>query len=1003
MKQFKRIFVLVIFLVLGGIFNTGIITVNAKEADAIPEQLDYYILDSQNMLYYDYRFQSNSKILELHDVLFSQIGSRTFKPAIEGWILKDGLDIFDLGEDGFFEYSPLLFANNCVVVRTSMDEWFVHIFDGYVEEFEGQYERTLWCIDEEINMLVPSFDIDYNFKNFNRNLKQFSSAYNQNLVKYSKKLERSYYFENLHNNIGNNTKGSCSYVALGSLLSYYDIFYNDDIIPNTYTQNEVTRKFIEDEYVSNIDLTLCKESPGYTEDFHQFLIEIGDDLGYFQQDDDGNKTYGTNVEQIIEVLNNYLLLHTPIRNNNVSLKPITTYKEIRDFIDEDMPVFLNVYDWLIDYKINSSQNSINVKQGLGHSVIVYGYDQMKNGDIFYKSHLGYLNSSYNIFSEKMLLSQGNIVGFALDFKRNNNNCSSAYIYRDPITQEEIPYCPKCAETTFKDIHIHCRSNDYEVDTIVKKGYEITYEFETECKSYYDITITSHKALDLRLYKEEGTLLDDGNGLYHEENDYEGFIVKLLDKGKYYVKVSYLNNEESGTIHTTIKSRDKINAENIFGKSEVDVLEHFHNHSNIFQLSTNKSRIYRLQLVANNSQTINYPSNAITITDSLGNVVKKINGDETINATTLNPSNNLMFYAERSKIYYIKINCDIENITSLKLYVTPEEEFAHSVITNDSFVENHNMILGDYGKIITLNQNGTYHFDLHTSVGQNANAYISILKQNENGEYVSVANEQFNNENNQLNYTANITEPTNYMICYYNNQSSSTLVMDISKEVSENFTILTDISNQDCGSEVRVNGGSLNGTTITQGFTRNLYLGQDAPDRTSRLKYNWYSLDESVAKVSAYGTVTAIGVGTTTIQAVYKDDPSKIATIEIEVLPYSEEVEPTNLQYGMDVRIGGTISGTEVTSGKGNAIPVGVNPEVTIHRGYTRLICLGEDSPTTSVQDFNWEVMRQLPSDTGMVSVSSFGTVTATQEGFVTIKGTYKYNPNYIVYIRVQVI
>lgn len=155
-------------------------------------------------------------------------------------------------------------------------------------------------------------------------------------------------------------------------------------------------------------------------------------------------------------------------------------------------------------------------------------------------------------------------------------------------------------------------------------------------------------------------------------------------------------------------------------------------------------------------------------------------------------------------------------------------------------------------------------------------------------------------------------------------------------------------------------------------------------------------------MSAYGTITTIGVGKVKIQAVYKKDTRRMATIEIEVLSYSQDEEPTYLQYGMDVRIGGTISGTEVKSGKGNAILVATNPEVSIHRGYTRLICLGEDSPTTSVQDFNWQVIRET-DDTGMVTVSSFGTITGTQEGYVTIKGKYKYNPNYIIYIRIQVI
>ena len=172
--------------------------------------------------------------------------------------------------------------------------------------------------------------------------------------------------------------------------------------------------------------------------------------------------------------------------------------------------------------------------------------------------------------------------------------------------------------------------------------------------------------------------------------------------------------------------------------------------------------------------------------------------------------------------------------------------------------------------------------------------------------------------------------------------------------------------------------------------------------TSRYTYyNWYSTNESVALVSAYGTITAVGVGKTTIQCVYKEDPTVIATLEITVISYSN-TGTIYLNYGMDVRVGGTISGTEVTSGKGSAIAVSSSPSVSIHKGYTRLICLGDDSPNSSVQAFTWTAYREHNTDTGMVTVSQFGTITGTTSGWVTVKGVYKYNPNYEVYIRIYV-
>lgn len=41
----------------------------------------------------------------------------------------------------------------------------------------------------------------------------------------------SAYFDYLETNFGTNDKGSCVYVSIGMLLSYYDTFLNDDIIP----------------------------------------------------------------------------------------------------------------------------------------------------------------------------------------------------------------------------------------------------------------------------------------------------------------------------------------------------------------------------------------------------------------------------------------------------------------------------------------------------------------------------------------------------------------------------------------------------------------------------------------------------------------------------------------------------------------------------------------------------------------------------------------------------
>ncbi|MCM1259324.1 MAG: hypothetical protein NC182_00075 [Prevotella sp.] len=91
----------------------------------------------------------------------------------------------------------------------------------------------------EENKLYPSGSIiDFYFENFNRNLIDYGYACKKSNVRLYNQINRSCYFENLHRNIGNNANGSCSYVASGTLLSYYDTFYNDKIVPNTYMDEE---------------------------------------------------------------------------------------------------------------------------------------------------------------------------------------------------------------------------------------------------------------------------------------------------------------------------------------------------------------------------------------------------------------------------------------------------------------------------------------------------------------------------------------------------------------------------------------------------------------------------------------------------------------------------------------------------------------------------------------------------------------------------------------------
>lgn len=182
-----------------------------------------------------------------------------------------------------------------------------------------------------------------------------------------------------------------------------------------------------------------------------------------------------------------------------------------------------------------------------------------------------------------------------------------------------------------------------------------------------------------------------------------------------------------------------------------------------------------------------------------------------------------------------------------------------------------------------------------------------------------------------------------------------------------------------GSEVSLNNGEYGGYTITQGYTRLLFLqGKEVPS-TSRLNYNWYSSNAEVAHVSKYGTVTALYVDKptwVTITAIYKTD---------------NEVE-TNIVYYRDLLILPDLS---------SEIKV-FNYEVEMKVSESYVFKLSQDrAPTLSMLNYTWNVPCQKDESAG-VAISKWGTITALATGEMYINGWYNYNPNILITIKVIV-
>ena len=181
-----------------------------------------------------------------------------------------------------------------------------------------------------------------------------------------------------------------------------------------------------------------------------------------------------------------------------------------------------------------------------------------------------------------------------------------------------------------------------------------------------------------------------------------------------------------------------------------------------------------------------------------------------------------------------------------------------------------------------------------------------------------------------------------------------------------------------GTEVLFNNGLYGATTITEGFTRNIYLMVEdrVHDPMSRLDYSWYSSDESKAMVTSYGTVLALPVeedSTVTIYAIRKSDPSVIYYETFTILNDTEEdlIEiECNLSYSYSE-----------------------------NNGTYQLALNSINCPYPMIQYYIWEV---IDSGDETVTIGNWGHVTSTGITEAFIVGTYKLNLRVRLYINLNI-
>lgn len=269
-----------------------------------------------------------------------------------------------------------------------------------------------------------------------------------------------FYFSNLQGNMGRNLRGSCGIVALGMLLSYYDSFLNDSIIPETYDVNNVE--------IATIPFNSRSESPGtlcevISDNFNYMDDTLYNNFVYSQRNISlhcklllmNNYVRGTSYSTRFNLLNNFL---SNISNlSNYAIDGIN--KEA--YFDGSYPLLIRQYesDSVKQYVLQNVQNNIpvlvsvtNANNTSHHAIIVYGYDSDSSSFIAnmgwgYGNSRTYLssNSFYSLFKTAM------VVNFNLNHSHSNN-----YVFRCPSNNNSDNfYVCHCGYSTHTQHHYTC--------------------------------------------------------------------------------------------------------------------------------------------------------------------------------------------------------------------------------------------------------------------------------------------------------------------------------------------------------------------------------------------------------------------------------------------------------------------------------------------------------------------------------------------------------------------
>ncbi len=566
----------------------------------------------------------------------------------------------------------------------------------------------------------------------------------------------------------------------------------------------------------------------------------------------------------------------------------------------------------------------------------------------------------------------------IDYK----NKESWSLYRNKIVPSE----------DYSEIDMDCESNlSYSLS--LDKATNKLYKLNANCSKSYKINVNSSNQVNIVIYD------SDMNVLYSESNS----LTKFFGFGTYYVSFEFNNVTASGMFDIGI-SLTYISTDIVLRNGVNDIKSSMHlNNNNLYHcnykyLNNIGFGFYKLSL--NAGSDVFYPTESIKIyTDQNRTLLlNRYGATEIINQAILcNGENELYVFFPENDYYYIEIT--LPNLSYSSVTLTIEKVETHNLIYDNNIDKTRSDELftyktsNSYFEDVTISHHSKMELEIMTRdiVDEDIPVYIFEkycdpgYEQGINHYYLNLKYANFITRANIEPVFTVILNPGTYYFGYSDNTNNVgvqfTLIRKVNTDSNMDRTLVadpTDNAGFTIGSEVTLNNGKFSGNTITEGFTRCIYLMVEdkVHDPLSRLKYDWYSNDESVAIVTAYGTVIAQSVDVdteVTIYAVLKEDPSVMYRKTFIILNDIKTYETNPLDYYLTMIIeAGNVEQIDLSN-------LNVPIDMTQYYNWSRSSLLNIDY---------WGYMCAEPTAQGM----SFEVV-----------GTYRLNPRVIIHMKVYVI